>query len=302
MKIFDKSSLRSEIEEVTRLLKMVSPGDVFTRAGLERRFRTLSDQLDADPGTHFQSRITFRGAPVVGSYGISATFGAKAMAAFSDAVSAVGASLRGGLAARGPLPDRPDFEMLITGTAVGSFGFELESRNRELIEGGTVQEAVDRAQLLLEASSTEADEALAEAAVDLDRRAIATVRTFAEVLAQHGALCTVATANRTFSFASQQAVARSITRLGEDNIVEEDGELSGVLVGVLPNNRTAEFRIDTGEVIRGKVDRTVGELDSLHEVVNRRSRISVRATQVGGGRPKFLFIGRPKLENSDDLL
>lgn len=295
MRIFEKASLKSEIQEVSRLLRLVSPDDVFTRLGLERRLRDLSDQQDADPGSHFQSRLTFKGEPVVGSYGISAAFGAKAMSAFSDAVSAIGASLRGVLAARGPLPDRPDFEMLITGTAVGSFGFELESRNRELVEGGAVSEAVDRAQQLLEAASQDEDDALAEAVVDLDQRAIATVRSFAEVLAQHGALCTVATVHRTFSFSNHLEVVRSVARLEADNIVEQEEVLSGVLIGVLPVTRTIEYRLANGEVIRGKVDRSVGELETVHESLHQHSTVRVRTTQVGNGKLKYLFIGRPEI-------
>lgn len=302
MRAFERASVKSEIAEVNRLLQSVGQDDVFSRVGLEYRLRELYERLEDDPGSHFQSRLTFKGAPVVGSYGISVSFGAKAMSAFSDAVSAVGASLRGILADHGPLPDRPDFEMLITGTAVGSFGFELEGRNRELVEGGTVQEAVDRAQLLLEASSLEADDALAEAAVDLDRRAIAKVRAFAEVLMQSGALCTLATTQRTFSFSNLQQVARSVERLEDDNIVEQEDAVEGVLIGVLPVTRTFEVRLPSGEVIRGKVDRSVGELDTLHENGHRRCRVRVRTTQVGGGRPKYLFIGRPEFIDEMGLL
>ncbi|MCF5092982.1 hypothetical protein GIW57_22755 [Stenotrophomonas sp. PA-6-5C] len=303
MRTFEKNSLKSEIAEVSRLLRLAGPKDVFTRIGLERRLKELTTQQDEDPGNHFQSRVTFKGSPVVGSYGISASFGAKAMVAFSDAVSAVGASLRGVLAARGPLPDRPDFEMLITGTAVGSFGFELESRNRELVEGGAVSEAVERAQILLEAASQEEDDALAEAVVDLDRRAIATVRAFAEILHQHGALCTVSTAHKTFSFSNSLEVVRSVARLEDANILEDEQTLSGVLIGVLPVTRTLEFRLPNSEVIRGKVDRSVGELETVHEALHKRSTVRVRTTQVGDGKTKYLFVSKPEVpDNGVDLL
>ncbi len=300
MRIFEKNSLKSEIAEVSRLLRLAGPTDVFTRIGLERRLRELTAQQDEDPGNHFQSRVTFKGAPVVGSYGISASFGAKAMAAFSDAVSAVGASLRGVLAPRGPLPDRPDFEMLITGTAVGSFGFELEGRNRELVEGGTVSEAVERAQILLEAASQEEDDALAEALVDLDRRAIATVRSFVEVLHQHGALCTVATAHRTFSFSNSIEVVHAVARLEDANIEEDEETLDGVLIGVLPVTRTLEFRLPDAVVIRGKVDRSVGNLETVHEALHQRSTVRVRTTRVGHGRPKYLFVSKPEAFGNGD--
>ncbi|PKH74093.1 hypothetical protein CXF96_01580 [Stenotrophomonas sp. Betaine-02u-21] len=274
-------------------MELVGDDDVFSRLGLERRRQELIAKIDAAPATHFQSQLTFKGSPVVGTYGISAAFGAKAVAAFSDAVSAVGASLRGNLAPRGPVTAREDFDMLITGTAIGSFGFELEGRNPALIEGGNVEDAVSKAIALLEASSVEEDDALAEVAVDLDRRAIVAVRSFADVLAAHGALCTVATERRTFTFNNHLEVLQSVARLSDENIVEADEVLYGALLGVLPVTRSIEFRTEVGEVIRGKVDRSVGDLSDLHQTRMVRSSINVRTTKVGDGKPKYLFLGRP---------
>jgi len=53
-------------------------------------------------------------------------FGVKAINAFADAVAAIGASQTTSLGTRGALPNREAYQLLITGTAVGSFGFELE--------------------------------------------------------------------------------------------------------------------------------------------------------------------------------
>ena len=59
---------------------------------------------------------------MVGGYGIFADFGTKIVGALNEAVTSVAASLSGGLAAKGPIPNREKNQLLITSTAVGSFG------------------------------------------------------------------------------------------------------------------------------------------------------------------------------------
>lgn len=294
MKNDELRSIQSQIAQVTKLLSKMGAGDVFARAGFESRLKELTARLAVERPFKFESRLTFNGLPVVGSHGISAFFGAKAIAAFSEAVSAIGASLRGNLSAKGPVTDRADFDMLITGTARGSFGFDLESRNASLIEGGAVQEAVERAQIVLEASIKEADEELAEAVVDLDRRALVAVRNFTEIMAQNGAYCTVMTDRRTFSFANSMEVAVSSARLSEENIVEEEMELVGALIGVLPESRNAEFRDGSGAILKGKVERSVGDLSGWNEFLDKVGTIACRITTVGDGKPKYLFISAPR--------
>lgn len=295
MKKNELISIQSEISQVSALLDRLGQHDVFSRVGLERRLETLRGQLAVERPIKFQSKLTFKGAPVVGTHGISAAFGAKAISAFSDAVVAIGASLRGNLSARGPVPDRADFEMLITGTAIGSFGFELESRSGSLVEGGTIDEAVEKAQIVLEASSREEDDALAEAVVDLDRRALVAVRAFTEVLSQNGAFCTLETERRKFSFDSSLDVARSFARLADENISEEESAYTGVLIGVLPESRSIEFREVDGSILKGKVDRSVGDLSGWSDFLHKFSSMNCRVTRVGDGKPKYLFLGSPEL-------
>lgn len=69
--------------------------------------------------------LTYRGAPVWGTHGVLAEFGAAATQAFSEAIATIAASLSGVLADKGPIPNRSSNQLLITGTALGSFGFEL---------------------------------------------------------------------------------------------------------------------------------------------------------------------------------
>ena len=60
-----------------------------------------------------------------------AEFGAKVINTFADAIAAIGASQTTALGTRGVIPGRDDYQLLITGTALGSFGFELEEAPKD---------------------------------------------------------------------------------------------------------------------------------------------------------------------------
>ena len=101
---------------------MFSTGPVQSRLDVESELSSVAAP-NREPA---RARLTFRGRPVVGQHGIFAEFGAKATSAFADAVAKVAAGLSGPLASMGPIPNRDESRLLITGTALGSFGFELE--------------------------------------------------------------------------------------------------------------------------------------------------------------------------------
>ena len=70
--------------------------------------------------------VTFRGKPVNESHGITAEFSGKAINGLNEMVASVVASLNNNLKFMGPIPNREQHQLMITGTAVGSFGFEFE--------------------------------------------------------------------------------------------------------------------------------------------------------------------------------
>jgi hypothetical protein len=99
------------------------------RISTESRLRAIAERLASEPADEREParvRLTFDGAPVVRSYGIFADFGTKAVSGFTDAVVMVAASLTAPLKATGPIPNRELNQLIITNTALGSFGFELE--------------------------------------------------------------------------------------------------------------------------------------------------------------------------------
>lgn len=67
-----------------------------------------------------------------GSHGVVADFASKAAGFFTDAFTAVAAGLAENLRYMGPIPDKEKNQLLITGTAIGSFGFEFELPPPEL--------------------------------------------------------------------------------------------------------------------------------------------------------------------------
>lgn len=284
------ASVLAEMRAVERMLEETSEEDVIDRASLAGRLATLEAELaevEAEP-ERARVRLTFRGRPVVGGHGIFAEFGAKAVNGFAESVAAIAASLHAPLAATGPIPNRDQHQLVITSTATGSFGFELEEHPAEERDGeSTVARALERTQALLRSTQASDDE-LADSVADVDRRALEKVRAFLELLADHDAVCTVQLGASAFGFQDVGEVRRSLARLTQENLHETTEELAGELLGVLPEARQFELRIaGSGQVIRGKIAPTVtGE---LHRHVQHLVRARVVATRVGSGRPRYVL-------------
>lgn len=125
----ERLQLFAEKTSLERMLEKLPESSVIDRMSLEARKAEVEDALVAAPAPSrepVRARLTFRGKPIIGSHGMYAEFGAKAVNAFADAVAAIGASQTTALGTRGAIPNRGESQLLITGTALGSFGFELE--------------------------------------------------------------------------------------------------------------------------------------------------------------------------------
>lgn len=272
---------------------------LLTRRGLQSRLQQVTGELDRLPEplrAPAKAQITFNGRPVVGTHGIAAAFGATAIHAFVEAVTAVAASLTSTLRAMGPIPGRDQNQLLITGTALGSFGFELEERGNgelPLDETTAVGDALARTLDLLRSSANEDDEALADAAEGLDRRALDKVRNFVSALADDDAVCTLQYSGRVFRFADSGQVRRSQNQLSADNLNEERRVIAGRFEGVLPTRRTFEFRDANGELVVGKIDPAVTDPHAINEHLDELVDVSMLVTRAGEGRPRYLLLVDP---------
>jgi hypothetical protein len=266
--------------------------------------KSRKDQVNAglrDPGrgafSPAKAIVTYRGAPVRGVHGIVAEFGSAATAKFSDAVAAIAASLSGTLNDFGPIPNKAQNQILITGTALGSFGFEFEEApavEAQLpLEGTTpVSQAFELVAELLEAS-TKSDEELSEPASRLGARAIAMVSEYLDKLIAYEAFCSVSTRDHVFSFSSVDQVRISRSRLSTENIIEEPVDFSGEFLGVFPAERRFEFKTQDGEVLHGRISADVESPEQINSRLNELFTIHVIARTVGKGRPRYTLTKRP---------
>jgi hypothetical protein len=287
--------LLGEKTALHRMIAETPEEDVIDRASLSARLRSVEATLihaKPDEREPARVRLTFKGRPVIGSHGIFAEFGMKAVNGFTESVAAMAASLSAPLAAMGPIPNRDQHQLLITSTALGSFGFELEEHRAAqltLNDGSAIAQALDRTQSLLRGTLGTDDE-LADSAAEADRRALDKVRAFLETLADYEAVCTVQFGDSVVSFSDVGQVRTSIERLSQDNLREETEELRGELQGVLPKARAFEFKLrGTAQIIRGKIASTIADPDALNQALHQPGTIKVIVTRVGSGRPRYVL-------------
>ncbi len=297
MTLQEYRQLQAELGALRTLLAELPPGREIESLGFESRMREVEAALAfqaapiRDP---IHARLTFRGKPIVGSYGIFAEFGASVVQAFSEAVAALGASQSGPLGTRGVLPGRDDYRMLITGTVPGSFGFQFEEAPTDaqtlFPEYSPLEPAIAQAKAIMKATLGTDDE-LTEALADIDPRAIEAIREFLDTMFKNEAVCALEFKDDIFRFADVEQVRRSMVRLEQDNIHEIDEEYSGVFLGILPHRRTFEFKLaDTGEIIGGKVGNDIAEPAAINHVLEQRVTISVHSRRVGEGRPRYVLL------------
>lgn len=300
----DRAHLYSEVGFLTRQLAELPATAWATRMSAESRLREVEAALAAHPVDEREParvQLTFKGRPVVGTHGIAADFGAVSVQRFADAIAAMASSLSAPLKASGPIPDRDLHQMIITGTALGSFGFELEEYRAgqlSLDETSPVAVALDRTQHLLQ-GTLGTDEELAESAFEIDERALDKVRAFLKTLADADAVCAMVFGDTAVRFSDVSQVKQSLARLGRDNLRETEETLPGSLVGVLPKSRAFEFvREGSTEILRGKVGPAVEDIDALNGMLHQPMNLRVMVTRVGQGRPRYLLLETPTPEPS----
>jgi len=276
--------VRAQIASVEELLVDIPADDVIGRPGLEHRLQELRAELEtlnrvprAEPAS---VDLTFRGAPVVGSHGIEAAFAAKILSAFRTTISTIAADIQGRLTAetgRLPTTDR----MLITGCALGSFGFRLEEADPQVItdEPSVVSQSIRQAKAILAGCAT-SDEALADALGDAAPRVLNPIREFLTCLKNADATCTMALPNERFQLQNAEEIEQALERASAE-VEEEPVTEQGVLRGVLPDSWRFDFRLDSGTLLSGKIDRTVEDPEALMALLGKACVANILIRKVG---------------------
>lgn len=287
-------SIQSEIDELEKILSGISEEAVIERYSFEKRLQKAQQELhslDTATAEPESLRLTFRGAPVVGNKGIQADFAGKASTAFSDAFSAILAGINSTLNYMGPIPDKAKHPLIITGTAVGSFGFEIElpASNDLFGEYTRADEAIESFRELLRVSAEGTDDDIADIVQEIHPRAVRKVADFLDLLHRNNAWCGLEFRDQYFKYSNIEQLVVSEDRLREENIDEREETYFGEFQGVLPQGRTFEFRVaDEGNIIRGKIDDGVEDPDFLNrELLHKPRNVIFDVVQVGQGRPRF---------------
>ncbi len=302
-------SVVAEIRELEDLLMAMPEENVIEKMSLESRLQTARELLATLPQTEEAQkvRLTFRGNPVFGSHGISADFGAKAAGAFSDAFAVVAAGLSGGLQHAGPIPNRDRHQLLITGTTIGSFGFEFElpAQSATLFpEIKEAEEAMRKIGNLFKLAAEGSDDDIAEIIDEIHPRVVKKVYEFLDLLVQQEAWCGLEFGGQSFRYADYEHLKASSARLRDDNIQEREESFRGEFQGVLPAGRTFEFKLlDEKGLIRGKVDAAITDPHILNrEWLHKPIIIKLNVMQVGQGRPRYTLMSLGNLMMEGELV
>lgn len=286
--------LASEVAELESILSRIPAASKLERFGFEQRLKAARTALEQTQETVEPERtqLTFRGLPVIGSKGIAAEFGSKAAVAFTEAFTAIVAGMKDRLKYMGPIPDKARNQLLITGTAVGSFGFEFQLPNLQpdfFSESGGAEEALERLLALLKVSAQGTDDEIAEVVAEVHPRAVRKVAAFLNYLSQNQAWCGLEFKQKVFRYKSIDQLRQSRDRLSEGNIHEDEQIFLGELQGVLPKGRTFEFKISGDDrIIRGKVGLGVEDPDVLNRGwLHKPVSVNLSVVQVGQSRPSY---------------
>jgi hypothetical protein len=295
--------LQSEVATLEGLLANLSHGRVIERLGLESRLYDAREKLalvSSQPRA-LPLPITFRGDPVEGSRSIDASFATKALRAFVEATDTVAASLTApGLKGIGPLPGSGVRSLRIVDTVLGSFGFELElpplsATLWDLLPGSEPPDpyvdAITTTFNLISQSASMDENAITDLVADIHPRAAAKVRAFAKVLFDHHAFFAAEFEGQQIRLDRHEEVQHVMELLDGANINETFQTLPATIQGILPKARVFEAVLATGEVVKGKIDRSLPDIQDFKAMVeNTTTLLQFRVVNVRSNR-RFVLMG-----------
>lgn len=287
----------SERDSILSLLETTTDDDIIGKMSLESRLYELNDEIShivIDEHPPVKATLTFRGAAVLGTYGIAANFGTKIVNAFNDAVSHVASSFSGKLPTKGKIPNLENNLLMITGTAKGSFGFTLEEFRPDaplnFDEESSVQKALNQTHSILQMSIRGDDDGLAEAISDLDDRALDKIRGFIQILFDNKATFTLRHNNQALVANNINDIERAAFKLSKDSVKEDLQLLEVSFMGALPHKRQCEFIMEHDEsksIFVAKISNYIDNPDIINDHRGKKVIAKFLCTQVGNGKPKY---------------
>ncbi len=230
-------------------------GDPVGRIQYEQRKQELEHEITElrDSEIHPASlALYFGGRPVFGSRGIAADFAGRALERFQEILSKQFAKAElGSLGERGRVPLKDLTTLMVTGVTAGSFGFLLDELTEQSQMFDTaLKEMVAEVMRIIEATGSTDEAAFEEAAESLDPRTLMALKEFFVDLDSSAATVRMVDDARDFSL-NQADVRRARIRTEATQIDENDTEITGILMGFLPEHRRFELSLGSGETLYG---------------------------------------------------
>ncbi len=297
----ERQFLLADLVQVRALLSQSSPDEDVIEyhqysqrvRSLEARLAGMSTVIDAAPAG---VALFFGGRPVVGSHGIQAEFGSKAIERFQTIVSQrFAAEQTGPLASKGRIPMKDSTHLLVTDVVRGSFGFVLQGAPDAQVPGvdTSLKGVVDRVADTLSRVAAQ-DETLFDGAVaEIDERQVGALTEFFKLLDTEGATMRIVEGERDFEL-DRASVQRARLRVENMRITDRPQELEGFVTGWTDTSGLFELRPHGGDaIIEGKVlpsvldQVTIQRLDPYHKHV--RVGLKVREVVARNRRPRTSY-------------
>lgn len=301
----ERTHLLAERTQVRQMLASMTKDMVLGRSSMESRLKELERRIAAlgpPKSEPLKVRITFKGAPVLESQGIFAEFGSDAVRSYTQAVAKLAVPVDGMKGKRGPIPKKR--QLMVTGTALGSFGFELSEVPESEFDPEEVSptaQAMNKMADILQ-GTTSSDDELASSIADVNQRALNSVRTFLGLLKKNKAVATLAYPDRFVRFAQVADVERSLSRLDAANVHEETKWITGRFQGLIPKSRSFQFHIDgERDAVIGKIFQELRGFELINHHLNEPVLAKMKITRIGEGRPTYVLMDLPEWDGLNSL-
>jgi hypothetical protein len=271
-----QNKLVAELAAIDTLLASIPETNFASRVGLEERRQELSSELqklESQSETLASIALYFGGEPVQGSRAIEADFAANALASYQEIVTKVWTEGLQEQSSQGILKKIPKeaSHLHITDVVHGSFGFVLEEID---IDGApflrsALKDAMDKSVEIISGVADKDDDVFADVMAVMNLPILTAVRNFYRVMYKSKAVFRVVE-GRTDQAFDIAAVERAYERAEQTTVEEEEFDIEGELLGMIPIGRRFEFkRKDDGRIISGKVGLLFSQ-DYLDRVSNEQ--------------------------------
>lgn len=300
----ERAGLQADLASIDALISSSTEADdpIGQSQFRDRRADILAalEQLGRDIEGEGSGKVAllFGGGPVWGARGIDADFAAKVLDRFQRAVGAQAAGAAGPVGARGRLAQEASSRLMVTEVARGSFGFVLEDAGDPLPGLPGVETpariALDQIAQFAKGAAAQDEEAFNKALEAIEPRALGALAEFFNELRERGARLRVVEGDEDFNL-DADAIDRAARRTEQSRIDVETLEEDGILVGLVPQRRSFEWRRANGETIVGSVQADVARAyeESLFGdqflLGPMRARFQVRSVVRRGGSPRRVF-------------